>query len=284
MPAFYVSDLDGTLLRNDGQLSAVSRRELARLLADGLHFSVASARSVVSMRPLLVGLDLRLPVIAFNGAFVSDLRTGQHEIVNAIDPDIAREIFHVIRQYSRNLFVSTFDGSADRVYHDQPDNAGEGHYVADRQKHHDPRLQQTENLAGALTEQVVCLTAIGRPDVLEKIRSAFSPEVAECIELHLFENRYSPGWYWLTVHDRRATKDQAIQAIVQRYGLDDHELVVFGDHTNDVKMFRLAACAVAVANAEPEAKCHADTVIGPNEDDSVVRFIQEHHTGTSART
>lgn len=276
MATFYVSDLDGTLLRNDARLSEASKAALQRLIADGLSFSVASARSVVSMRPLLDGLDLLLPVIEFNGAFVSDLRTGHHEIVNAIDPAIVPEVFDLLQRSSRSVFVSTFNGAADRLYYSEITNQGEQHYVSNRRACSDSRLRCISDLKAILGERVVCMTVIGRPDPLEEMARAAGERFADVLEMHLFENQYSPGWFWLTIHDARATKDQAIQEIRQRYGLDGHDLVVFGDHVNDVRMFRLANQAVAVANAHPDVKGVATQLIGSNEEDSVVRFIEEH--------
>src|SRR5690554_6856541 len=82
----YISDLDGTLLNGQAELSPVSRNLLKEMIADGLCFTVASARSVYSISQMLKGLSLNLPVIEFNGAFISDLETGRHDIVNAIDP------------------------------------------------------------------------------------------------------------------------------------------------------------------------------------------------------
>lgn len=79
MSHLYVSDLDGTLLSNNGTLSNNSRAALQQLLSDGVAFSVASARSVVSIKPILSGIRLSLPVIEFNGAFLSDLDSGRHE-------------------------------------------------------------------------------------------------------------------------------------------------------------------------------------------------------------
>ena len=92
----YVSDLDGTLLRNDTSLSQYSRETLNALLDQGLLFTVASARSIASMRHVLADLPLRLPVIEFNGAFVSDLASGQHYLVRALHRDILPELWQQI--------------------------------------------------------------------------------------------------------------------------------------------------------------------------------------------
>jgi hydroxymethylpyrimidine pyrophosphatase-like HAD family hydrolase len=48
-----VSDLDGTLLRDDDTLSPFSKRRLQAMLHDGLPFTVASARSVASIQTIL---------------------------------------------------------------------------------------------------------------------------------------------------------------------------------------------------------------------------------------
>ncbi len=63
----YISDLDGTLLGDDAELSPLTLATLHDLLLDGLLFTVASARSSASIRRVLRGLPLRLPVIEFNG-------------------------------------------------------------------------------------------------------------------------------------------------------------------------------------------------------------------------
>jgi hydroxymethylpyrimidine pyrophosphatase-like HAD family hydrolase len=107
-----------------------------------------------------------------------------------------------------------------------------------------------------------------------RIERLFSNQV----EVHLSENQYSPGWYWLTVHDYKATKDQAIKTLIREYGYDPNQLTVFGDNVNDIKMFKAAAEAVAVKNATEELKRYATRIIGTNEEDSVVKFIKEQNS------
>ena len=54
MPTLYITDLDGTLLRSDATLSAFSRSVLTDLLSRGVLFTVASARSVTSIRSIRI--------------------------------------------------------------------------------------------------------------------------------------------------------------------------------------------------------------------------------------
>ena len=273
MPRLYVSDLDGTLLRSDATLSEVSARLLAELLDEGLEFTVASARSVVSMQTLLAGLPLRLPVIELNGAMISDLGTGHHRVVRAVEPGLLRELYGLIRERGHVPFVSTVDGDEDRLYYAEVCHEGMAWYVENREAAGDRRLRRIDDLRRCLREQVVALTLIGRRDALTRMVEHVAAVHGDAVAMNFFENGYSPGWFWLTLHDPRATKDQAIAALTEMLGYGAHDLVVFGDHWNDIPMFEVAATAIAVANAADELKAHATKIVGTNDEDSVARYI-----------
>lgn len=276
MGTLYISDLDGTLLTNEATLSEFSRTTLQALLRDGLPFSVASARSVGSMRSILEGLNLRLPVINFNGAFISDLETGRHEIINAVEPQVVDDVYGLIVKSGYSPFVSTFNGTEDCVYYREIVNGGMDWYLNDRIANRDRRFRCIEDLTHSFQEQVVCLTVIGAREDLSELDIAIQEQHEDMVETHLFENQYSPGWYWLTTHDRRATKDQAIRTLMENHGLSEDDLIVFGDHINDIKIFKTASQSIAVANAAAELKRHATHVIGSNQEDSVVKYIHAH--------
>ena len=250
----YVSDLDGTLLRNDTSLSQYSKDTLNALLDQGLLFTVASARSIASMCHLLADLPLRLPVVEFNGAFVSDLASGQHYLVHALHRDILSELWQQITDTGYIPFISTYDGTADRLYYCDITNDGMAWYLRNRQLHQDPRLRYVADLQSGLDDQVVCLTVIGPGPELEKLDEAINQRHAKRVQTHCYENQYSPGWHWLTIHDARATKEQGILSLKRLQGLEDCRLVVFGDQVNDLDMFKVADEALAVANAIPALK------------------------------
>ena len=271
----YVSDLDGTLLRNDTSLSQYSKETLNALLDQGLLFTVASARSIASMRHILVDLPLRLPVVEFNGAFVSDLASGQHYLIHDLHRDVLSELWQQITDAGYVPFISTYDGTVDRLYYRDSDitNDGMAWYLQNRRLHQDPRLCYLADLQCGLDDQVVCLTVIGPGPELEQLDEAINQRHAKRIQTHCYENQYSPGWHWLTIHDARATKEQGILSLKRMQRLEDSRLVVFGDQVNDMDMFKMADEALAVANAIPALKEQATGIIDTNEEDGVVRYI-----------
>jgi Cof subfamily protein (haloacid dehalogenase superfamily) len=272
----YISDLDGTLLQNNGTLSDFSKRELTHLLNNGLYFTVASARSVVAMRKILADVPIQLPVIEFNGAFISDLATGRHEIINQLEQELVPEILHLVNKHDCIPFISSFNGNEDCLYYERVTNYGMQWYFDDRTHHKDKRLRHTAKHSQNFKDQIVCFTIIDQKEKLLDLAAAIKEHSMGKVEIHLFENQYSPGWYWLTVHDKRASKDQAIQVLLERLGISKNELTVFGDNSNDIKMFKLAGQSVAVSNATEELKQYASQIIGTNEEDSVVRYIMKN--------
>lgn len=270
----YISDLDGTLLKKDAILSPYSRNTLTQLLDKGLAFTVASARSVVSIRSILQGLPLSLPVVEFNGALISDLETGHHRVINNIDASISEAIYKYFVQANHSPFISTYNGIEDCVYYSSILNEGMEWYINYSQRKKDPRLRKTQNLAYALDDKVVAITAIGNSDAITRLSTGIQEQFGEFINIHVRENYYFPGWYWLMILDRKATKDQAIRALLEECNMDDRELVVFGDHQSDIPMFKIAHRCVAVENAIDEVKSLATTIADSHQHDGVVKFLE----------
>ena len=271
--SFYISDLDGTLLDTGGRLAPSTRAGLMRLLDAGLTFTVASARHVSSIRQILGDLPLRLPVIASNGAYISEMASGRHELVHAIEPAIAQAVFALIRQHELMPFVSTHGPKGDQLFYQSVHNEAQQAFVDERLRNADPRLRHSARLQNELGDPAVTFVVVARHAPLAALQAAIDELCGDAVETHLAEDLYKPGWPWLTVHDRKATKDQAIKTLAERYGLLEREVVVFGDHVNDIKMLRAAHRGIAVANAIAAVKDEAHQVIGPHHEDSVLRFI-----------
>ena len=271
----YVSDLDGTLLDRHGRLSERSRLGLTRLLDQGLLFTVASARHVSSIRSLIGELPLQLPVISGNGAYISDMASGRHELVRTIAPTLAQSVFALIRAHDLMPFFSTHSARGDRLFYRGAYNHGQQRFVDERVGNGDPRLRQSEQLQDELGHPVVTFVIIERAAPLLALQAEIARLLGDVVETHLAEDLYVPDWPWLTVHDKRATKDQAIQTLAERYGLGKREIVVFGDHVNDVSMLRAAHRGVAMENALDCVKQVAHTVIGSHHQGSVLAFIAQ---------
>ncbi|MES2048938.1 MAG: HAD family hydrolase [Pseudomonadota bacterium] len=271
----YVSDLDGTLLDRHGKLSDRSRLGLSVLLDKGLLFTVASARHVSSIRSILGDLPLRLPVISGNGAYMGAMASESHELVRTIAPSLAQAIFALILEHDLMPFFSTHGVKGDQLFYHSAQNHGQQCFIDERLRNADPRLRKSAQLQEELNDPVVTFVIIARELPLLALQAAIVALCGDAVEIHLADDLYMPGWPWLTIHDKRATKDQAILTLVERYNLHEREIVVFGDHVNDVSMLRAAHRGIAMENAIHAVKQEAHTVIGSHHVDSVLDFIEK---------
>ncbi len=267
--------MDGTLLRSDGTLSDYSRKTLTERLEAGVHFTVASARAWGEIVLVLGDLPLLLPVIAVNGAYITDYATGKHRVINEIEQSLAATVYQHILDGQLLPFVVTHNGEEDCLYWQDLQNEQMQWYHDILHVHKDKRIRRIENLKHALAEKVIAFAVMGPKEDVASLSKLLACEYPGLLENFLFENPYSPGHWWLTIHDQRACKSKAVKTLAEMTGHDLGNLTVFGDHINDIKMLQLAGTGITVANAEPQVKAIADEIIGSNEDDAVVKYIRQ---------
>lgn len=276
MKKLYISDIDGTLVNNKGELSDYSKTGLNQLIKLGVLFTVASARSLQSIQQILSGVAINLPIISFNGAIISNYENGNHHTIHSIKPEMVFDIYKIIKSFKLSPFISSHD-ITDHLYHDTLINDGMLWYRNNRRQCNDIRLRDTFDINHILKQQIVCINIIATKNELLSLKHKISQNFSADIEIHFFENAYSPGWFWLTIQDRKATKANACLAIAHQMKIDQKNLVVFGDNSNDTNMFKIAGTSIAVSNALDNLKLIANKVIGSNTDNSVIKYILNQH-------
>ncbi len=265
----YVSDLDGTLMRNNEKLSSHTVDTINALLGKGLAFTYATARSIESARPIAGGLNLKLPVITRNGAVLADNMTGRHLQKSVFTEEETVLLRTMLPELPKYGFVSCFIGE-DMIRTYMPGEHSEGlqgyiDYYAD-----DPSMRKVDSLEEMFTGIPGYVTMIGvKEDIAplyERVREYKGWE-------SLFQKDTYRDEYWIEICPRNCTKAKTILKLKEQLGYK--RLVVFGDSLNDISMFRIADESYAVSNAMDELKAIATGVIGSNEDDSVAEFIKE---------
>ena len=97
MKTLYVSDLDGTLLRSNETTSEYTNEKLNHLTEKGMLFSYATARSYHTARKVTKGLEAKIPLIIYNGAFIIDNVTGEILLSNYFDKDVTDILDELIK-------------------------------------------------------------------------------------------------------------------------------------------------------------------------------------------
>ena len=267
----FVSDLDGTLFLPGGKFPAESVARLNRLLDKGMHFTIATARNHYSAYSALKEVNLKLPVILFNGVYLSDFHTGDTVIMSGLLPsDTIHDILSIASAMSVDPFVYTY-GEKHFLYYRETQNQAARHYLQSLAR--DNRLQYTEDYA-SMDGEVSGLLFIDTHSVLEPLHDALAQNYPDSLNMYFQEDISMPGYYWLQIYRAGSNKGIMLEHLARRLGFPLSRVVAFGDYVNDLDMFKVAGKSIAVANALPEVKNAANQVIGSHEQGAVIEYLE----------
>ncbi len=264
----YVSDLDGTLLNTRSFIGPKSLELINGLVAQGMCFTYATARSLTSASRVARGLTLHGPVITFNGAFILDPATGARLSSEFFSASEALSIQTTLADCGISPTVDAFvDSVLRKSWMPAHENAPMRHYIGSRPG--DPRMRPVDSTAALYAGEIFYFTCIGERDDLLPAYERFRHDARFTCT---FQQELYRTEYWLEIMPREATKANAILKLKERLGCS--RVVCFGDAVNDIPMFRMADECYAVANAVDALKEIATGVIGGNDEDGVARFLQ----------
>lgn len=267
MSTLYLSDLDGTLLRSDQRTSAYTNATINRLASEGMLFSYATARSFHTARKAARGLDARIPLIVYNGAFIIDNVTHELLATNLFTSEEANRILCKLLAADVSPIVYCLDDQERFVYNRHRINRITQDFVDSRQG--DPRDTPVESDADLARQGTFYFTCIDTEDKLAPLNELFRDEFT-CV----YSKDIYSGAQWLEIMPKAATKAQAARQLAKLLGCD--RIIAFGDAMNDIPLFEAADECYAVANAAPALKARATAVIAGNDEDGVARWLEDN--------
>lgn len=271
LKSLYVTDLDGTLLNSQGKLSEYSVAALNHLIDNDVLITFATARSLGDLCEIMKDVKVQLPVVTFNGGYISDVRTKLHLKKCFISNDISESIYNLLSQ-DVGVLVSYNRGNDDLISYDNISSKGMSDYILQRESTLKKSLDKFERFD---FKDVMAFTVIYEKEKVLYLKNELIHKYGDTIKIEAWEDMYFKSWYWLTIHNMDATKGKALQKLREMVDITFDRLVVFGDQMNDLDMIKGADCSFAVENAVETIKENAHDVIGHHNQDSVVNKILE---------
>ncbi len=272
MKTLYVTDLDGTLMRNDVTISAESVRILNQLIDKGVLITYATARSFHSAYDITKDIHFMIPVITRNGTTFADNETAKELETSFFSAEVLDELKEKLPITDKCGFTSVYiDGEMFKLYLDGPRSEEFQGYIDYYKSIGDKRLVEvddSEKLFKEKTKTSYITLISSREELLPYYEAVKDSDRWETI----FQKDTYRNEYWLEICPKDATKAKAVLRLKDKLKCD--RVVVFGDSLNDLPMFEIADEAVSVANAMQEAIEASSLTIGSNEEDAVAKYIE----------
>ncbi len=264
--------MDGTLLAPDSSIPKASVDSLNRMIDAGLNFTVATARNYDSAYPILKDIRFKIPVILFNGVYLTDFATGKNIVAsNFLSDAVANDLMATALDRGIAPFIYAY-GDRHRVYYQSASNDGAQNYINSLDG--EGRLNYTQDYKFSADEEISGMLLIDVPQNLEPVYRAIKKKYGDQLNVYFAEDVAMPGFYWLQVFHSGANKGRMVKQLAERLDFSLARVTVFGDYLNDLDMFRVAGKAIAMGNALPEVKEAAHEVIGKNSSQAVVRYLE----------
>lgn len=274
MRTLYVTDLDGTLLNSNDQISQYSMEIINGLVAKGMQFTYATARSLVSASVVAKGLLTTIPVIAYNGALIVNPATG--EVISSLSftGEEAARIREVLQEHGANPLVYAYVDGVERVsYVTGRENEGIRRYLEVRKG--DRRFRPLEDETLLYQGNIFYFTCIADREELLPLYEIFKRDGRYRCTLQ--QELYRPEFF-LEIMPEKASKAEAIKRLKEIWHCG--KVVSFGDAVNDIPMFEISDECYAVANGVAELKACATGVIASNDEDGVARWLADMEDST----
>lgn len=258
------SDIDGTLLDKNRELSEMTISEIQRV--SPIPFVLISSRMPKAIRHLQNQLgNVETPIIAYNGGLVLHKNQVLHSafIKNTILENIiglcAKTSIHLSLYFEDDWYVPAIDFWAKRE--------SENTKVTPIVKSSESVLNQWKN-EGKGAHKIMCMGDEAEIDVLYKtLENSFSNEIM------LYRSKPT----YIEISHISVSKKTAIEVLLKHCypNISIKNVLAFGDNYNDIEMLKSVGLGVAVANAIEEVLQIANKITDTNKNDGVAKVIQE---------
>jgi len=253
-----VSDIDGTLVTPEKELTQAAMAAPRKLDAAGIGLTLVSSRPPRGMAALVKTLDLKLPFAAFNGG---SLVQPDGTLISArrLSAEAARRAIGLFE--ARGVTVWAFADDQWQL------RDGSGLSV-DRERHtvgFDPTV--VANFDGVIDRIDKLVGVSDQPDLLADVEA----EAQALLKGHANARRSQT--YYLDVTNPQADKGHAVRALCAEIGVPPAETAVIGDQANDMAMFAVAGLSIAMGQGTDEVKAAADFVTDANTEDGFAKAV-----------
>ncbi|GAA4319125.1 fructose-phosphate phosphohydrolase SppA [Pontixanthobacter gangjinensis] len=259
------SDIDGTLLNAERDLSEYTIKTIKKLNNSNIPFILISSRMPAAMRHLQKKMDIEhLPLISYNGGLIiADGKTTS-------STEIPLEILEDLHDYNldHDVHLSLFHNDEWYVPRDDFWTRREINNTKVQPEFHENKVviqKWKEEEKGAHK-----IMAMGEEEKIDSIFSFLKNKYPE--QLHLYRSKPT----YIEIAPKAISKLTAVNHLLENhFKIPLSQSMAFGDNYNDIEMLRGVGMGIAVGNAKPEVLEVAHMVTAPGKEDGVAKSISD---------
>ncbi|MBT2286327.1 HAD family phosphatase [Paenibacillus polymyxa] len=276
----FATDLDGTLLNIDSQISPENAAAIQKAQQSGMKVTIATGRVYSDVVTISREGGIKTPIIGSNGATIHDA-DGERLFHLPLERDTAASVMQWLEDHDVYYEASTQQGIyAPRSSHETllaemervlGSNPGEDieRMIRGIKKHYDKKDYHRVNSHLEIPAEAYIYNIMAfsmNPDKVKTGREYFASrsDVAMVVSFeHNFEMQHPD-----------VSKGNALTKLAAHLNIAMEDTVAIGDNFNDVSMLKMAGLGIAMGNGEPEIQALAKAITLTNVEHGVAHAIE----------
>ena len=264
-----VTDMDGTLLDEKGEfdhdwlkniLDELDKREM--------RFVVATGNEIHRMRLLFGDLLERVTLIAANGARIFD----KNEILlgTCWSQDLVAQVLSYFegRERDVHLVVTAENGAFVKMGTIFP--MIEKVMTAEMAQEFYQKINFVEALRPDDFPQVLKMSMVVNEQAAVQAIRQLNQDFADTL------NAVTSGYGAIDILQKGIHKAWGLKQLMQKWKIQEQDIMAFGDSENDIEMLQLAGISYAMENADPRVKTVADHLAPANTEAGVLKILENY--------
>ncbi len=261
-----VTDLDGTLLNQHGEMSARTLEALQCFQRRGGQVSLATGRMESAVQRFAAQIECIAPLILYNGAKIVSFQPENTSVESfqtlhewVLPDEKAHQAIEIILEEKKSLII--YSHSRNFVLLDTPET--EAHFS--KEKIQGERVDSLDAIPLPITKLLVIDNRQDFETVEKRIAALFDEPL---------NHVRSESNYW-EVLPMGVNKGTGLHWLMAHMNIAPERVIAFGDQLNDLSLLQEAGTGVAMGNANPQLKAIADRIAPSNAEDGLARIVEE---------
>ena len=263
---FIVTDVDGTLLNDNGEVGSESKKLVKELMKLNVMVSFATGRLHSAVTEIAKELSLNGYIISLDGALIRNYTSAKTIYESYLSTNQVKKAISLSKKNLVNIVLCR----ASAIYYTENNSVipsllskyGASYIKVDSYQ---------DYISGTL--EIVCSSDIKVS--IKQMEEKFNfPYTLGC-NTSYFRSKKNENIFYLEIRKAGSSKGKAVTRILKHLSIKPTQTAVVGDWYNDITMFQTKAVKVAMANAIPDLLNVADIVTDKsNKEDGIAEFFE----------
>ncbi|MEG2638101.1 MAG: HAD hydrolase family protein [Clostridiales bacterium] len=219
----FISALDETLVTPNNTLTDYSKVVLNQMIQDGVNFTVSTARTPASLMVPLTSVNLKLPVIAANGALLFDLTTKTYVKKWELPYETAKTVADYLESRDIHAFITAVIDDVLIIYYENFDNPAEA-LLYEEMRYSPYRNYISHPLPQG--RNVIYLMTLNKDEAIASLKADLEKQpFAKDIYIYCQPSEYQ-GYSYLKIYDKDVSRRKMMRWLQK--DIEAEKIITFG--------------------------------------------------------